>query len=345
MTAEFFRNLIGENTKMVTEKIETLSEDLLTLSRKVEDNSVSITRTADKVARQAGIIADQRKMIDRQGDRVGRLETGGVAPNSAPTQPRRPSVEYIKSRRSIRVWPVVGAGEDALWRGAGEFIHSTLGISEADMSPDDIESVTALPNPRMPLGNLHSEILITFFCPRKRDLILSNAPNLSGCIDAAGKPTAGIRLEFHPELDGTFRLLSRFGTRLRAQHGVGTKRHIKFDDEEASLFINIKLPVDEAWTKVTPATARVDQESDSRDQSARILKRITGWCSAPKDGPRQRLAAPARAPGGPASSNATAGNTPHNQDPAPQAVPVGFGRDASGPRGVQGAVYRMRQRV
>ena len=33
LTADFFRNLIGENTKMVTEKIETLSEDLLTLSK------------------------------------------------------------------------------------------------------------------------------------------------------------------------------------------------------------------------------------------------------------------------------------------------------------------------
>lgn len=163
----------------------------------------------------------------------------------ATSLPNARSTEYLKARRSIRVWPVKGLSETELWKGAGDFIHSTLNIHEDDMSPDDIESVSALPDSKFPVGNLRSEILITFFCPRKRDLTLSNASNLATYVDASVKPTAGIRLEVPEELDGTFRLLSSFKTRLRARHRVGTKRHIKFDEEEASMFINIKLPGDE----------------------------------------------------------------------------------------------------
>ena len=89
-----------------------------------------------------------------------------------------------------------------------------------------------------------------------------------------GIPTAGLRLEIPEELMGQFRLLSRFGARLRARHGSGTKRHIKFDDLEGALFMNIKLPGDEAWSRVTAETARLDMERTARDESASVLKRI-----------------------------------------------------------------------
>ena len=81
---------------------------------------------------------------------------------------------------------------------------------------------------------------------------MSGAVNIAMHIDAAGQPTAGIRLELLPELMDTFRLLSRFGTRLRARHGEGTKRHVKFDDMEATLYMNIKLPGDESWSRSSP---------------------------------------------------------------------------------------------
>ena len=293
LTADFFRNLIGENTKMVTEKIETLSEDLLTLSRKVDDNREGISKTVAEMSKQAEVIAEQRTLLDRLGERVGALEAGRVLPPAAGSHRSERSDDYLRARRSIRLWPVTGSCDTELWRGAGKFIHTTLNIPEEDMLPDDIESVKAIPDPKFPMGHLKSEILITFFCPRKRDMILSNAPILATLVDASGKPTAGIRLEVPQDLDGTFRLLSRFGTRLRARHRVGTKRHIKFDDDEASMFINIKLPGDESWTRVSPATARADQESSSREESARVLKRITGPNPPALSGPRQRLAAPA----------------------------------------------------
>ena len=100
---------------------------------------------------------------------------------------------------------------------------------------------------------------------------------------------AGVRLEVPPELDDTFKLLSRFGTRLRARHGEGTRRHIKFDDWEASMYMNIKLPGDEEWSRVTPEMALMDLGETARADSARVLKRIGVTAIS---GPRQRLAAP-----------------------------------------------------
>ena len=135
---------------------------------------------------------------------------------------------------------------------------------------------------------------MTFFCPRKRDILLSNSPHLSSFVDSAGRPTAGIRLEVPAELDDTFCLLARFGTRLRARHGEGTKRHIKFDDHDASLFINVKLPGDDMWSRVSPAMAKADLEQTTREESARLMKRILAGNG---QGPRQRLAAPGPTPG------------------------------------------------
>ena len=88
-----------------------------------------------------------------------------------------------------------------------------------------------------------------------------SSTNLATCTDHEGKPTAGIRLEIPDELADSFCLLSRFGTRLRARHGPGTKRHIKFDDYSGSLYSNVKLPGDESWTRVTVPMASDDLQA------------------------------------------------------------------------------------
>lgn len=86
------------------------------------------------------------------------------------------------------MWPIENTSQQALWKGVGEFLHSTLGIPDDDIGPDDIEA------PKQAQGNLNKEVLVTFFCQRKRDLVVSNSPSLSKLMDN-GVPTAGIRLE------------------------------------------------------------------------------------------------------------------------------------------------------
>ena len=157
----------------------------------------------------------------------------------------------MAARRSVRLWLIRASSEEELWCGVGEFLHATLGIREDDMGQNDIEAITRVEH-RPLLGNVSDEVIVND--------VFSSTPSLPNLIDAKGRPMAGIRLEVPSELSDTFRLLSRFGTWLRARHGLGTKRHIKFDDFTGSLYANIKLPGDENWTKLTPTMAHEDLE-------------------------------------------------------------------------------------
>ena len=304
LNAEFFRSLLAENTKQITNRIDGLSGEVLALTRSVALNTGEIGKNSEEIKRQAAVIAQQKSALDELGGRVAALEATGGPVARCGTVAGTPSPAYLTARRSVRLWPVDRSSEDAMWRGVGDFIHSVLKISDNDVTQFDIESIKPLENPRVPAGNLHNEVLVTFSCPRKRDLLMSGTMNLAGHTDSSGRPTAGVRLEIPGELDATFRLLSRFGTRLRARHGEGTKRHIKFDDFESSLFMNIKLPGDEEWSKISPAMAKADLDQSSKAETAGLLRRIA---KAPNsdNGPRRRLAAAALPAPAPAESSTT----------------------------------------
>ena len=59
--------------------------------------------------------------------------------------------------------------------------------------------------------------------------------------------------------------------------------------------MNIKLPGDESWSKITVETARLDMERMARDESALVLQRIHAKplpSIKMAVGPREKLAAP-----------------------------------------------------
>ena len=225
LTADFFRKLIGENTDRVTKKIDAMAIDIAALTKSVDQNKLEISKGAEESRRQASLIEEQRALIDRLGERVKCLETGtALVPSVAPVKASR-SASYLRARRSLRFWPINRTDENSLWNGVGEFIHTTLGNSEEEICQEDIEAIVAVLYARVAVGMVNSEATVTFFCQRKRDTVMSKVSYLSSYVDEAGRPTAGVRLEVPPELDDTFRLLSRLGTRLRARHGEGTRRH------------------------------------------------------------------------------------------------------------------------
>ena len=191
----------------------------------------------------------------------------------------------MRARRSVRVWPVAGACEEELWGNAGEFLHGPLAIPESDLGQDDVEAVFPVNDPVRP-ESIRDEVVIRFKNGKIRDMVMSNSVNLASCVDSNGKPTAGTRLEIPDELKDTFRLLSRFGTRLRARHGAGTKRHVKFNDFAGSLYANVKLPGDAGWTRVTPEMAASDLEASMREENELNQKRLAAKLVP---GPRERL--------------------------------------------------------
>ena len=175
-----------------------------------------------------------------------------------------------------------------------------------------------MPDETPAAGTVRDEVLVRFVDARKRDLAMVNSVNLADRVNPSGKPTAGIRLEIPAELTDTFRLLARFGTRLRARHGNGTKRHVKFDDFTGSLFTNIKLPGDTTWTRVTPEMARRDLKASINEESEANQRRLA---SKLIPGPRERLGRPLSIPKRPrsaalASSTVRTGQRPSWSGPA-----------------------------
>ena len=286
VTTDFLLKSLRENTDYI---LKSFSSHMSALSGRVDEN-------ASKIKVNSVAIGDNRAAIDAQGSEIRHLSERVRALESGPRQREADGVthaqlsrEYLDARRAIRLWPVPGDTDSAIWEGVGEFIHEILRVDIKEVRQDDIESVRRVIDSSVRGAPNREEVLVTFFDKAVRDTVVSHSINLSGMVDSGGKPTAGLRLEIPKELEGTFKLLSRFGTRLRARHGVGTKRHIKFDDFNGSLYTNIRLPGDETWTKISPKTAQEDVLASMQEENSFTRKRLA---TKLVPGPRERLSRP-----------------------------------------------------
>ena len=278
---QFFLKALKINREEI---IQYFQANLGEMAGKVEANAAAITMNKDNIEKVKEKSDRHDTELERLTARVKVLET------SKPVVPDRVvlSESYLKARRSIRIWPVDGATEEELRGNAGEFLHGPLAIPKGDVGQDDVEDVSRVQDPLQP-EIIRNEVVVRFKDRRTRDMVMASSVNLASCIDSGGRPTAGTRLELPDELKDTFRLLARFGTRLRARHGEGTKRHVKFDDFAGSLFSNIKLPGDTKWTRVTPKMARADLDASLREENEANQKRLAAKLIP---GPRERLQRP-----------------------------------------------------
>ena len=110
------------------------------------------------------------------------------------------------------------------------------------------------------------EALITFKDIAERDFYFSKAKNLAPYRDEKGLPTAGIRMDVPPFLLPTFKLLSDHGYDIRSANGPETRRYVKFDEDNQSLLLEVKLPGQSKWTRIRPSQARSwSEEKDKKD--------------------------------------------------------------------------------
>ena len=167
----------------------------------------------------------------------------------APGHPPRQTLclMYLRARKSLRLWPILGNDKQELWTSVGNFLEGNLGL-EAQLRDGMVDSVSRVIIPSGP--GVSSEALVVFSDSNVRDMVLGAAAKLGPFRDHQGKPTAGMRMEVPPALQQDFRVLFRYGQNLRTRHGIGTRRHVKFDDIARSLFLNVKLPGDEGWSRV-----------------------------------------------------------------------------------------------
>ena len=299
VTTEVLLRSLKENTEEI---IKSFHEHLGAVSTRVGANTSKIVELEAYCTSNARRTEANESEVSALARRVEALEKGNV---QAPMQKKVTlSNDYLLARRSVRVWPVPGETIEELWEGAGEFIQVNMAIPESDMNQEDIEEVRRAGTSGRP-GIIKDEIIIVFKNKEKRDLLLVNSVNLSEMVGSDGRPTAGTRLEIPEELMDEFRLHTRFGMRLRARHGPGNKRHVKFDDFSGKLYSNIKLPGDVQWTRVTSQMARDDLNMSMAEENRANQKRLA---AKPLPGPRERLQrAPTNATRTLAASEATNG--------------------------------------
>ena len=268
-------------------KLDLLTTGMLSISAKVDNQEKTLAENSAKIARQADVIEANSSSIRDVFRRLDKLEGAGLKSGHVHRENRKAvcSPGYLLARRSIRMWPIQGLTSSEMWESVGDFIHETLRVPETEVNQTNLVEIKRVEDTASS-GIVKQEVLVTFHTAEVRDLVMSYAVSLSGSVDATGRPLAGLRLEVPDELLDTFRLLSRFGTRLRARHGEGTKRHIKFDDYNASLLSVIKLPGDNHWTRVTPDMAMLDLDASVREEQNAAQKRLA---SKLLPGPRERL--------------------------------------------------------
>ena len=166
-------------------------------------------------------------------------------PSAAMLPMPQPDEEYLKARRSLRLWPVRGPD---LWKATGTFLVSNLGL-EGKIDNDSVEDVSRVQLPSGP--GVTDEVLVRFRTAVLRDLVMGSASRLGTFIDRDGRATAGMRMEVPTKLQQSFRVLFKYGSNLRARHGPGTRRHVKFCDTDHTLYLNVKLPGDDSWSRVS----------------------------------------------------------------------------------------------
>ena len=111
-----------------------------------------------------------------------------------------------------------------------------------------------------PRGVAHLEILVTFVGNYSRDRVFACGPKLAGYRDGNNKPTCGLRLHIPSHLMSHFKILENFASMLRDKHGKMVKKHIKFDEHNKSIYIQIKHENDKEWVDFNVDQAREEKE-------------------------------------------------------------------------------------
>ena len=248
MTMADFRAYMEQN---VNRDLRDLKSDLGTVRSSISALDDNVKGNSARLDRQEATIRQNQASISEIRSEMQRIKDTPNAPaptlQVTPMPNQVPDVEYLKARRSLRLWPILGNDPQEMWTSVGNFLKGNLGL-EAQLRDGMVESVSRVVIPSGP--GVTSEALVVFSDSNVRDMVLGTAAKLGPFRDHSGKPTAGMRMEVPPTLQQDFRILFRYGQNLRTRHGIGTRRHVKFDDLAKGLYLNVKLPGDEGWSRV-----------------------------------------------------------------------------------------------
>ena len=254
--------------KVVGEKDIARREDIRRL-----EGAVNELMTKDRKD-QSEVTTTVRMEIERELKNI--RATNDRAPTANPSPRGRATdrdAAYWKSRRSLKLWPVPGSTTSELWRGCETFLNENMAYPVHNIRDQDVEEILRCP-PGNALSRVKDEILVVFASVAVRDSVSAHAKNLKSFVDSEGRPTAGQRIDIPDFLRGVHRDLETYGKNLRKAHGPGLKRNIKFDDQDQSLVMDVKLPDEDEWVRVDRQLAYEERRSSDRSNADVTRKRL-----------------------------------------------------------------------
>lgn len=175
------------------------------------------------------------------------------------------SDRYSVARRSLRIWPVRGDNDDEVRAAAVRFLREKMSIDALDVPDECIYRVRRSKPPRK--LRVKWEAIVTFEDKYARDTVAAHGKNLADFIDEQGLPTAGTRIDYPSHLGTTFRALDWYGKEMKERHGRGTKRNMKFDDNEETLVLDVCLPGCDVRHRVSVDEARRFKSEVDRERT------------------------------------------------------------------------------
>ena len=152
------------------------------------------------------------------------------------------------------------------------FIRNKLEVPETEVNDDQIVRVRRMQPPRRSM--VHLEVCVVFGDKYSRDVIAAHGKNLKDYVNDRGQPTLGMRIQYPDHLGEDFRLLEWYGAELRKMKGPGTRRSIRFNDEDGTIYTDVQLPNTDRWHRVTTEMAREAKAKKKWTQSRESTKAI-----------------------------------------------------------------------
>lgn len=202
----------------------------------------------------------RRQMSGQGGDRPGgfRLEQ---------------SNKYWEARKSLRVSPIMGDNDEERLLELCNFAHNVLLIEDGDFDGGDVHQIRKIKTLRT--AAIKNECIVIFKDTETRDFFLSHAKNLASARNADDNTKYNIRLEIPGHLMECFKTLDRHGHILKGIHGQDFRRHVKMDDQNESLYLDVRVKQGEQWERVYPEFAKSEREIRERRFASARRHRIS----------------------------------------------------------------------
>ena len=299
------------------EKVETMMErrdrQVEELAKKVDMIPVDINRgVATAVARETAAVKEGIDEIRNRQDALERAVAEQVAVHGLGPGPRpRPipghiadrSAKYWEARKCAKLSPIEGENEEQMKESVEHFIHNVLRVDRDDFSMESITGIRKVKT--FGTAGLANECLAIFTEVERRDFVFSHARNLANQTVQEGRRQCNIRMHVPAHLLECFRTLDKHGHILKLKYekkGHRLRRHVNFDDDEESLYLDVKTSQDDPWERVYPDYAREQRKKRERLAKAgsrhRRMSTVDGSSEDEDEEPLRDAPGPSRGRGG-----------------------------------------------